>query len=395
MGAITMTKNDDENQRDEENLASGAPLDEELTAAATEESDDTETTADDSLGETAPNTDEADDISSAEAEDDTGDPAESGKDWLVDTGLAAAINPQSDVADAPEDSDSDVADSEETASDLYDDDEEDDEDADDDEEDDSWDEDESEDDDYEDDLAESDDQEDFEEDQQSALADSAPEHAAPPTRAVWPMVVGGIALLLIGVGGWDVFQERAALQDRINELEKSQARTRESEAVDAKTVADLEVENAALKLELDTLYQDYNAAMAQLSNMPDNVEATGDSDDAQETVAPSEPPTALAAQDGEPQGNEESEAAAPGTGGWFINIGAYASAQSADTWVLRLQNSGYDVSVTEVQTPEGTTLNRVRLTGFDSKAAAKDVAQELELDYGTGPLWVGELPSAN
>ena len=377
MGAITMTKNDDENQRDEGNLGSGAPLDEELTAAATEESDDTETTADDSLGETAPNTDEADDISSAEAEDDTDDPAESGKDWLVDTGLAAAINPQSDVADAPEDSDSDVADSEETASDLYDDDEEDDEDADDDdeEEDDSWDEDESEDDDYEDDLAESDDQEDFEEDQQSALADSAPEHAAPPTRAVWPMVVGGIALILIGVGGWDVFQERAALQDRINELEKSQARTRESEAVDAKTVADLEVENAALKLELDTLYQDYNAAMAQLSNMPDNVEATGDSDDA--------------------QGNEESEAAAPGTGGWFINIGAYASAQSADTWVLRLQNSGYDVSVTKVQTPEGTTLNRVRLTGFDSKAAAKDVAQELELDYGTGPLWVGELPSAN
>ena len=36
MGAITMTKNDDENQRDEENLASGAPLDKELTAAATE-----------------------------------------------------------------------------------------------------------------------------------------------------------------------------------------------------------------------------------------------------------------------------------------------------------------------------------------------------------------------
>ena len=384
MGAITMTKNDDENQRDEENLASGAPLDEELTAAATEESDDAETTADDSLGETAPNTDEADDISSAEAEDDTDDPAESGKDWLVDTGLAAAINPQSDVADAPEDSDSDVADSEETASDLYDDDE-----------DDSWEEDESDDDDYEDDLADSDDEDDFEEDQQSALADSAPEHAAPPTRAVWPMVVGGIALLLIGVGGWDVFQERAALQDRINELEKSQARTRESEAVDAKTVADLEVENAALKLELDTLYQDYNAAMAQLSNMPDNVGATGDSDDAQETVAPSEPPTALAAQDGEPKGNEESEAAAPGTGGWFINIGAYASSQSAETWVLRLQNSGFDVSVTEVQTPEGTTLNRVRLTGFDSKAAAKDVAQELELDYGTGPLWVGELPSAN
>ena len=46
----------------------------------------------------------------------------------------------------------------------------------------------------------------------------------------------------------------------------------------------------------------------------------------------------------------------------------------------------------EVQTPEGITLNRVRLTGFDSKVAAKNFAQELETDYGTGPLWVGELP---
>ena len=62
------------------------------------------------------------------------------------------------------------------------------------------------------------------------------------------------------------------------------------------------------------------------------------------------------------------------------------------TWALRLQNSGYEVSVSEIQTSEGITLNRVRLTGFDSKVGAKDFAQELETDYGTGPLWVGELP---
>ena len=124
------------------------------------------------------------------------------------------------------------------------------------------------------------------------------------------MVVGGIALLLIGVGGWDVFQERAALQDRINELEKSQARTEESKQID-KTVADLEVENAALKLRLDTLYQDYNAAMAQLSNMPDNVEATGDSDDAKRLSRHQNRQPLWQRRSGEAQGNEEGEAAAP------------------------------------------------------------------------------------
>ena len=68
---------------------------------------------------------------------------------------------------------------------------------------------------------------------------------------------------------------------------------------------------------------------------------------------------------------------------------------AADTWVLRLQNSDYDVSVTQIQTSEGATLNRVRLTGFESKAAAKDVAQELETDYGSGHLWVVELTGEN
>ena len=164
----------------------------------------------------------------------------------------------------------------------------------------------------------------------------------------------------------------------------------------AALVAELEVENAALKIQLDTLYQDYNAAMAKLRNAPVNGKMTEENDDAKETVSTSDPPTTdLAAQDYEPERSEVSKATPSDTGGWFINIGAYASSQSANTWALRLQNSGYDVSVIEIQTSEGITLNRVRLTGFDSKVTAKDFAQELEADYGTGPLWIGELPSGN
>ena len=198
--------------------------------------------------------------------------------------------------------------------------------------------------------------------------------------------------MLIGLGGWDLFRERVTLQARVTELEQSLARTRESAALGA----ELEVENAAIKLQLDTLYQDYNAAMAKLRNAPVNGEMTEKSDDAEETVTTSDPPTTdLAAQDDEPERSEGNKATPSDTGEWFINIGAYASSLSANTWALRLQSSGYDVSVTEIQTSGGMTLNRVRLTGFDSKVAAKDFAQELETDYGTGPLWVGELPSGN
>ena len=83
--------------------------------------------------------------------------------------------------------------------------------------------------------------------------------------------------------------------------------------------------------------------------------------------------------------------AAKNPGEWFVNIGAYASELSAENWSLRLQNSGYDVVVEDVRTAEGKMLKRVRLTGFDSEEAAQSVAIELEADYGTGPLWVGQV----
>ena len=82
--------------------------------------------------------------------------------------------------------------------------------------------------------------------------------------------------------------------------------------------------------------------------------------------------------------------AAKNPGEWFVNIGAYASELSAENWSLRLQNSGYDAVVEDVRTAEGKMLKRVRLTGFDSEEAAQSVAIELEADYGTGPLWVGQ-----
>ena len=248
------------------------------------------------------------------------------------------------------------------------------------------------DDDYEEVPDDSDDDEDFGEAERAYLANDPLEDSAPPARSLWPMVVGGIAVVLVGVGGWDVFKERATLQAQIIELQRNQASTKESRALDAQTVSELEVENAALKLQLDTLYEDYNAAVAALNDVSQGGGATGRSIDVGETEGDLDQLTALEAAS---EGPDNSDMSLSDAGGWFINVGAYASSQSAETWVLRLENSGYNVSVTEIQTAQGGTLNRVRLTGFDSRSAADVVARELETEYGTGPLWVGALPGAD
>ena len=215
------------------------------------------------------------------------------------------------------------------------------------------------------------------------------------------MLVGGVALVLIGLGGWDLYQERATLQTRIVELERNQSRAKQAVEVDAKTLAALEADNAALTLQLDNLYRDYDTATAELAKLQSDAEALADRreesranpDDEATTFSKSEVSGPVELESLSPAANApiSDESAAGSAGDWFVNIGAYASEQSAENWSLRLQNSGYDVVVQEIQTAEGKTLTRVRLTGFGSKAAAQSAATELEADFGTGPLWVGQL----
>ena len=145
-----MNNNDEENQPGAEVVASEASLDVGMTEETTGKTDGTEATADSALGDSEHEPEDALNKQAAEGTDDT---SESGKDWLVDTGLAAAINPQNDV---PEESSQDGyagdADQESAESDFYDDDVTDGEECGD------WEVDEPEDEDYDDDLAESDDE---------------------------------------------------------------------------------------------------------------------------------------------------------------------------------------------------------------------------------------------
>ena len=353
----------------------------------------------------------ADDIQAdtdADTEDDANpEDEEPGKDWLVDTGLAAAINPQTEAdgqtsdddetEDTDDDEDSDREDDEDAL--WADDDDGDDAEDDDDEDDEDDDDDEDEDDDDEDDD-EDEDEDDFGDDETALDADSS---MPPPAerRSAWPMLVGGVALVLIGFGGWDLYQERATLQARVVELERNQSRAKQAVEVDAKTLAALEADNAALTLQLDNLYRDYDTAMAELAKLQSDAEAVADRREESGANPDDEATTDSESEDSGPVELESlspastapisDESVAGSAGDWFVNIGAYASEQSAENWSLRLQNSGYDVVVQEIQTAEGKTLTRVRLTGFGSKAAAQSVATELEADFGTGPLWVGQL----
>jgi len=330
----------------------------------------------------------------ADTEDDANpEDEEPGKDWLVDTGLAAAINPQTEA-------DGQISDDDETEDTA------DDEDSDGEEDEDAlWSDDEDEDDDDGDDAEDEDvdgedeDEDDFEDDESALDAESS---MPPPAerRSAWPMLVGGVALVLIGFGGWDLYQERATLQARVVELEQNQSRAKQAVEVDAKTLAALEADNAALTLQLDNLYRDYDTAMAELAKLQSDAEEEANRTEESGANPEDEATTIIESEDSGPVELENlspastapisDENVAASAGEWFVNIGAYASEQSAENWSLRLQNSGYDVVVQEIQTAEGKTLTRVRLTGFGSKAAAQSVATELEADFGTGPLWVGQ-----
>ena len=87
---------------------------------------------------------------------------------------------------------------------------------------------------------------------------------------------------------------------------------------------------------------------------------------------------------------EQESASVPTPGAWFVNVGAFSVAQSAVNLSARLADSGFDAVVQEMSTDEGRTLFRVRVIGLEAKEDAQQVAQDLESNYGTGPVWIGQ-----
>ena len=360
-----------------------------------------------------PDPDTSDDMV-AQDEDDSSEAPE--KDWLVDSGLAAAIRPETagsePAADSDLEEDTESLSSESLWSDVegepagreeeiddedFDDDDPDtDEDFDEDDFDDEDPEDEPdfEDDELEDAPAKNDEAEPGDRDTGPYSDRDGDSGAAPDAsseRPVWPMLVGLVAVVLISVGGWGLFQERAALQARIAELERSQSKASSVNAVDASALSALEADNASLKLQLDGLYRDYELAMAEIANLQDATDTAAQvavdapepsATDAEEPAATAAAPDALASPNAD-----------QAAGRWFVNVGAYSVAQSAENLAETLKGGGFDTIVQEVYTDDGSLLLRVRVIGLEEKSDAQQVAAELEASFGIGPVWVGQTPS--
>jgi len=335
-------------------------------------------------------------VGNADAEEDNESESESAgteKDWLVDSGLAAAINP---LAATPEDTD------ESDEDELEDDDddwaEENDESAESDESDDSddlEDSDELEDQDDSDDPEDSDELEDQDDsdlndepDDEDDLGDSD----MTESRPLWPTAVGLIAIVLLAIGGWGLYEERSTLQARIVELENSQAKARASATIDPAALSALETDNAALKLQLEGLYRDYEVAMAEITALQALAESAATADDSDNSdMTDYEEADADGSMAEGASGAPQVSPATPGD--WFVNIGAYSTPASAENWLARLESAGYNAVTQQVVIDDGRVLHRVRVVGFGSKAAAQTVAQALESEFGVTELWVGQTPT--
>ena len=198
-----------------------------------------------------------------------------------------------------------------------------------------------------------------------------------------------VAVVLISVGGWGLFEERAALQARIVELERSQSQASSVNAVDASTLSALEADNASLKLQLDGLYRDYELAMMEIANLQDASETAAQiAVDVPEPTSTDTEELAAAAPDAATASDADQTA-----GSWFVNVGAYSVAQSAANLAETLNGGGFDTVVQQVSTDEGSVLLRVRVIGLEEKSDAEQVAAELEASYGIGPVWVGQTPT--
>jgi len=322
-------------------------------------------------------------VGNADAEEDNESESESAgteKDWLVDSGLAAAINP---TAAIPEDSDESDEDELEDDDDWA---EEDDESA---ELDDPDDRDDS------DDLEDSDELEDQDDsdlndetDDENDLGDSD----MAESRPLWPTAVGLIAIVLLAIGGWGLYEERSTLQARIVELENSQAKARASATIDPAALSALETDNAALKLQLEGLYRDYEVAMAEITALQALAESAATADDSDNSdMTDYEEADADGSMAEGASGAPQVSPATPGD--WFVNIGAYSTPASAENWLARLESAGYNAVTQQVVIDDGRVLHRVRVVGFGSKAAAQTVAQALESEFGVTELWVGQTPA--
>ena len=191
---------------------------------------------------------------------------------------------------------------------------------------------------------------------------------------VWTTVAMGAALVLLVVGGWGAISERSKLTNTVAQLENALATKSRQGDMTAAEEQILQSDNQSLRLQLESLREQYGAVAREIELLQRSVSAQIEQPTPEESTA-----------------EETSAAPAPssiGDGGWFVNVAAYSRRAMAEQWASKISD---DVSTAVVSAVEvnGKALYRLRVVGIASRQDAKRVARELEKTYSIGPLWVG------
>lgn len=204
------------------------------------------------------------------------------------------------------------------------------------------------------------------------------------------VVVG--ALVLLGVGGYGVIQQRQSAQTEIRDLQSRLATamtTEESAAVrerqrqlevDYEGISDdfevLRAENERLRERLlvqeELLISSVADAQAEATQTASKAE-TNNRSGSDGTTNRDKPPVTMGAVD---------------TSGWFVNFGSYTKRVVAEQWAEKLEVEQGTVTV-QTATANDNTLYRVRVVGLPSRDDAERVATRLERSFDLPRLWIG------
>lgn len=191
---------------------------------------------------------------------------------------------------------------------------------------------------------------------------------------VWTTVAMGAALVLLVVGGWGAISERSKLTNTVVQLENALAAKSRQGDMTAEEEQILQSDNQSLRLQLESLREQYGAVAREIELLQRSVNAQIEQPTPEESTA-------------------EGTSAAPapssnGDGNWFVNVAAYSKQAMAEKWASKISSDAAKVVVSTVEV-NGKALYRLRIVGIASRQDATRLAGELERTYGIGPLWVG------
>jgi cell division septation protein DedD len=204
------------------------------------------------------------------------------------------------------------------------------------------------------------------------------------------VVVG--ALVLLGVGGYGVIQQRQSMQTEIRDLQSrlATAMTTEESAAVREQQRQLEVNYEGLSGDFDVLRTENERLREQLLAQEEllNSSVTDAPAEATQTASEAETDNSSGSEGTADTDNPPAATNAVDTSGWFVNFGSYTRRVVAEQWAEKLEVEQGTVTV-QTATANDSTLYRVRVVGLESRDDAERVATRLERSFDLPRLWIG------